>query len=126
MTKMTIRNSLAAALQNAAVMKEAERIVGDQLWNRNQRSEDCLTASDIAEHIGIDTKDLNSFLCDIGIQKWAGGQYHLTPKYSGKGLTQDRLFIYYSRDGKQRQRTFMVWTPEGAEFIIDIMKSRIL
>ena len=30
---------------------------------------------------------------------------------------QDRLFIYYSKDGKQKERTYLVWTPKGAEMI---------
>ena len=38
-------------------------------------------------------------------------------KYEGLGLAQDRLFIYYSKDGKQKERTYLVWTPKGAEMI---------
>jgi len=105
-------------VNDSDVMTEAERIVGVKLEGRNQKAEDCLTASEIAERLGIDTKDLNSFLCDMGIQKWNGGKYHLTPKYQGQGLTKERLFIYYSKSGKKRERTYLVWTPAGKEFIL--------
>ena len=27
------------------------------------------------------------------------------------------VFIYYSKDGKQKERTYLVWTPKGAEMI---------
>ena len=37
--------------------------------------------------------------------------------YEGLGLTQDRLFIYYSKDGKKKERTYLVWTQKGAEMI---------
>ena len=72
---------------------------------------------EIAEALGMEVKDLNSFLTDKKVQKWQRGQYRLTPKYEGLGLAQDRLFIYYSKDGKQKERTYLVWTTKGAEMI---------
>lgn len=103
------------------IMNEAERIVGRQLTSCNQHADGCLTATDIAKLIGIDTKDLNSFLCDKGIQKWGRGQFRLTPEYEGRGLAQDRLFIYYSKEGKQKERTYLVWTQKGADFISNLV-----
>lgn len=50
-------------------------------------------------------------------KKWERGQYRLTPEYEGLGLAKDRLFIYYSKDGKQKERTYLVWTTKGAEMI---------
>ena len=72
---------------------------------------------EIARELEMEARDLNSFLRDKGIQKWKQGQYRLTPQYEGLGLTHDRLFIYYSKDGKQKERTYLVWTPKGAEMI---------
>ena len=99
------------------VMNEAQRIIGRAIVSFNKHADGCITASDIAEAIGMDVKDLNSFLTDKKVQKWARGQYRLTPEYEGLGLAQDRLFIYYSKDGKQKERTYLVWTPKGAEMI---------
>ena len=99
------------------VMHEAEIIIGRTLVSFNQHADGCITASDIAKAIGMEVKDLNSFLIDRRVQRWSRGQYHLTPEYEGLGLAQDRLFIYYSKDGKQKERTYLVWTQKGAEMI---------
>ena len=99
------------------VIHEAEIIIGRTLVSFNQHADGCITASDIAKAIGMEVKDLNSFLTDKKIQRWARGKYHLTPEYEGLGLAQDRLFIYYSKDGKQKERTYLVWTQKGAEMI---------
>jgi phage regulator Rha-like protein len=99
------------------VMREAEQIIGRTLVSFNQHADGCITASDIAEALGMEVKDLNSFLTDKKVQKWQRGQYRLTPEYEGLGLAQDRLFIYYSKDGKQKERTYLVWTTKGAEMI---------
>ena len=66
------------------VMHEAEMIIGRTLVSFNQNADGCITASDIAEALG---------------------------------MAQDRLFIYYSKDGKQKERTYLVWTTKGAEMI---------
>ena len=99
------------------VMHEAEIIIGRTLVSFNQHADGCITASDIAKAIGMEVKDLNSFLIDRRVQRWSRGKYRLTPEYEGLGLAQDRLFIYYSKDGKQKERTYLVWTTKGAEMI---------
>ena len=106
------------------VMHEAEMIIGRTLVSFNQNADGCITASDIAKAIGMEVKDLNSFLTDKKIQQWKRGKYHLTPEYEGLGLAQDRLFIYYSKDGKQKERTYLVWTQKGAEMIDNIIYSK--
>ena len=103
------------------VIHEAEVIIGRTLVSFNQHADGCITASDIAKAIGMEVKDLNSFLTDRKIQRWTRGQYRLTPEYEGLGLAQYRLFIYYSKDGKQKERTYLVWTPKGAEMINNII-----
>ena len=106
------------------VMHEAEMIIGRTLVSFNQNADGCITASDIAKAIGMEVKELNSFLTDKKIQQWKRGQYRLTPEYEGLGLAQDRLFVYYSKDGKQKERTYLVWTQKGAEMIDNIIFSK--
>jgi len=106
------------------VMHEAEMIIGRQLVSFNQNADGCITASDIAKAIGMEVKDLNAFLTDRKIQRWKRGQYRLPPEYEGLGLAQDRLFIYYSKDGKQKERTYLVWTQKGAEMIDKMIFSK--
>ena len=104
------------------VITEAERIVGRQLTSNNRKADGCVTTTDIAKTLGITTKDLNVFLTDTGVQRWQRGQFRLTPEYEGRGLAQDRLFVYYSKDGKQKERTYLVWTNKGAELILERVK----
>ncbi len=105
------------------VMMEAEVIVGRTLTNFNEHDDGCLTTSTIASAYGLDAKLLNSFLCDKGIQRWCRGQFRLTDEYEGRGLAQDRLFIYYSRTGKQKSQTYLVWTQKGAEMIEKMIRN---
>ena len=99
------------------VMTEAERIVGNTLQRENLGDVGCLTVTEIARELDMEARDLNSFLRDMGIQRWKQGQYRLTAQYEGLGLTHDRLFIYYSKDGKRKRQTYLVWTQKGLEFI---------
>ena len=104
-------------IEDSDVMREAEKIVTHTLQRNNDNADGCLTATDIAKALGMETRDLNAVLCDLGLQRWKGGRYRLTPEYEGRGLAQDRLFIYYAKDGKQRERSYLVWTQRGAEEI---------
>ncbi len=103
------------------IMREAEVIIGRTLLAFNRHADGCITASDIATAIGIEVGDLNSWLTDMGVQAWRRGQFRLTPEYEGRGLAQDRLFIYYSKNGKQKERTYLVWTKKGAEMINEMI-----
>ena len=95
------------------VMNEAERIVGHTLQRENQGDNGCLTVTEIARELDMEARDLNSFLRDMGIQRWKQGQSH------------DRLFIYYStKDGKKKRQTYLVWTPKGLEFIRSLIKGK--
>ena len=105
------------------VMHEAEMIIGRTLVSFNRHADGCITTTDIAKAIGMEVKELNSFLTIRKVQRWMRGQYRLTPEYEGLGLAQDRLFIYYSKDGKQKERTYLVWTRKGAEMIDNMIFS---
>ena len=109
-------------IEDSDVMREAEKIVTHTLQRNNDNADGCLTATDIAKALGMETRDLNAVLCDLGLQRWKGGRYRLTPEYEGRGLAQDRLFIYYAKDGKQRERSYLVWTQKGAEEIRRTLK----
>ena len=104
------------------VLHESEEIVGGQLDVANEESDGCFTASEIAEVFGMNAHDLNSFLVDMNIQRWCGGQYRLTPQYAELGLAADRLSISYSLKGKLKYNTYLVWTEKGRDFIMDLVK----
>lgn len=104
------------------VLTEAEHIVGHLLKENNQNADGCITTTDIARALGLEPHDLNSVLTDMHIQRWQRGQFRLTPDYEGRGLAQDRLFFYYSREGKQKSRTYLVWTDKGRDLIVSLFK----
>ena len=104
------------------VLHESEEIVGGQLDVANEDSDGCFTATEIAKVFGMSAHDLNSFLVDMKIQRWGGGQYRLTPQYAELGLAADRLSIGYSLKGKLKYNTYLVWTEKGRNFIMDLVK----
>ena len=106
------------------VLHESEEIVGGQLDIANEESDGCFTATEIAEVFNMNAHDLNSFLVDMNIQRWAGGQYRLTPQYAELGLAADRLSIGYSLKGKLKYNTYLVWTEKGRDFIMDLVRYR--
>ena len=106
------------------VLHESEEIVGEQLEIANEESDGCFTVTEIAEVFNMDAHDLNSFLVDMNIQRWAGGQYRLTPQYAELGLAADRLSIGFSLKGKLKYNTYLVWTEKGRDFILDLVKYR--
>ena len=78
----------------------------------------------IADVLNMSAHDLNSFLLDKKIQRWAGGQYRLTPQYAELDLAANRLSVGYSLKGKLKYNTYLVWTEKGRDFILDLVKFR--
>jgi phage regulator Rha-like protein len=106
------------------VLHESEEIVGGQLDIANEESDGCFTVTQIADVLNISAHDLNSFLLDKKIQRWAGGQYRLTPQYAELDLAANRLSVGYSLKGKLKYNTYLVWTEKGRDFILDLVKFR--
>ena len=104
------------------VLNEADEIIGSELEDLNKYSKYCFTPSEIAKLYGIEGRDLNSFLCDQGIIRWARGQWRLTPKYQHRGYTENRCFYYHSRKGRRKMESRLVWTEEGRQFIVNIIR----
>ena len=105
------------------VLNEADAIIGDELDKLNRNSDYCYSPTDIGKPFGLDGRDLNSFLADQGIIQWANGQWNLTDKYKGQGLTENRSFCYHGRDGRRKYQSRLVWTEEGRQFILDILRN---
>ncbi len=106
------------------VMAEASLITRRTLANVNELTDDCKTTTQVARDLGIERHDLNTFLKEIGVQVKRGGVRHLTSKYMNKGYEKYRLFIYFTRDGKQKQRRYLVWTPKGVNFLKQLIKKQ--
>ena len=116
------RDAQGRQLSEQEVVAVANRIAQRTVKQKNLAADNCLSASEVAKRVGLgDAKLLNSMLVDRGVIKWTGGRYRLTPEYEGRGLAQDRFFLYRSLEGEQKERSYLVWTLTGADFIEDFL-----
>ena len=116
------RDAQGRQLSEQEVLTLANRIAQRTVKQKNLAADNCLSASEVAKRVGLgDAKLLNSMLVDRGVIKWTGGRYRLTPEYEGRGLAQDRFFLYRSLEGEQKERSYLVWTLTGADFIEDFL-----
>ena len=104
------------------VLDEADDILGDELARLNRYSRFCYTPTEIGKPFGMEGRDLNSFLCDRGIIRWARGQWRLTQKYLHQDLTGDRYNYVHALDGHRKLVSSLVWTEKGRQFILDILR----
>ena len=116
-------SELRLLASDEAVLNEADEILGEELDELNRYSAHCYTPSDIGRPFGLEGRDLNSFLADRGIIRWARGQWMLTPKYQHQGLTENRCFFYHGRNGRRKMESRLVWTEEGRQFILDLIRN---
>ena len=104
------------------VLDAADEILGFELDELNQQSDHCYTPTEIGKVFGMDGRDLNSFLSDQKIIRWARGQWQLTQKYLHRELTANRYSYVHGRDGRRKLVSRLVWTEKGREFIMDMIK----
>lgn len=105
------------------VLDEADDILGDELAKLNKYSRNCYTASEIAKVFGMDGRDLNSFLADQNIIRWARGQWRLTQKYKHMELTEDRYKYVHDLDGHRKLVSYLVWTEKGRQFLLSLIEN---
>ena len=111
------RDEKGKELSPEEVLARAHQIVGRTLRLLNGPNCDCLTATQVAESWGMDVHSFNSLLRRMGIQYKRGGGWHLTPELEGRGLAEQRVFLYYSLLGEPRSRAYLVWTPAGVKYL---------
>ena len=120
------------------LMARAMQLVKTTLDTRNQQialllpkaeyaeqvltSVSCLTVTQIAKEMGMVAHELNTLLCELGIQYKQSGQYLLYAPYVRKGLAQNRTIEFYMNDGTLFTYTYLVWTERGRYFIHKLLK----
>ena len=111
-------------LTDEEIVSMANKIVGKTLKEANRCTDGCLTAKELADTYGMRVNDFNHLLCDLNVQYWANGRYHLKRNYADIGLTEDRTFRAFSLEGKPKVKTYMTWTPKGVKYISDMLSTR--
>ncbi len=104
-------------LTDEEIVERAHVILGRTLQMVNSQNEDCLTATQVAASWGMDVMSFNNLLAGMGIQYRKGRRWRLNEDLLGRGLVAERIFLCYSLKGKPRTTRYMVWTPEGVEFL---------
>ena len=110
------------ALTESELVEAANKIVARTIARSNLPADDCLTATQVAQSLDVDVKQLNHFLVDKGVMFWSYGRYKLTAKYSDCGYAEERKFHYRALNGARKQRHYLVWTKQGKEFIKSIYR----
>ena len=102
------RDADGRELTSEEILAKAEQIVGKTLRLLNAPGKDCLTATEVARTWGMDVKSFNSLLERLGVQHRAQGRWQLAKQLADRGLAQVRHFFYYSLNGEQKSRSYMV------------------
>ena len=111
------RNAEGEPLSESEVLHLAENIMQRTISCRNLPADDCVTTSDIAQMMGMKTKELYRRLVELGIVFWNGSRYLLSGQYEHLDYAQERHFHYYALDGEKKQRSYLVWTLAGSKFV---------
>lgn len=106
-----------ARLSDEEIVRRAHEIIGRTLALKNAANERCVTATEVATAWGINVLQLNGLLQAVGIIERRGGRWHLAESLAGQGLAEDRHFFCYSLKGRPRSMSYLVWTPEGVQFL---------
>ena len=99
------------------IMQRSDEIRRQQIETENAPADGCFTVSEIAKQLGVTPKDINRMLVKEGVQYFNGGRYKLSPEFEGKGYAKERSFHYYGLEGDKKERIYLVWTPEGVEYV---------
>jgi len=113
--------STGEQLTDTQIMRLSENIMLNTISSVNKIADGCVTTKAIAESLGTTVKDVNRQLVKYGILFWNGSRYKLDTDLAGAGLTQDRSFHYFALDGTKKERTYLVWTKTGVEFVRNVM-----
>ncbi len=120
--KIEIREKVQLKLPSKEeIVLTANQIIGEEVRLANEDTKNCLSATDVAKLCGMSVKRFNKMLVGLGIQKKRNGCFHLDENYEGYDFTKYRLHRYYSKEGPVKDIIYMVWTPEGVEWLKKIL-----
>ena len=109
-------------MTESEMVEVANKIVARTIARSNLPADDCFTATQVAESLEVDVKQLNHFLVDKGVMYWSYGRYKLTAKYADCGYAEFRQFHYRGLKGDRKLRPYLVWTKQGKDFIKSIYR----
>lgn len=109
------------ALTEEEIIQRANGIMQRTIATHNLPADNCFTMTEVAKELGMEAKDLAHFLVDQGLIRRKGSRYYVTPYFEYHGYAESRLFCYHGINGEAKQRSYLVWTPEGKRFIENLV-----
>ena len=109
-----------------AMIAAVDDIRQDLISLENMDARPCYTITEVAMMLNTQRRTLNKLLVAQGIQTHKNGRYYIDDNYKGRGLCEERFFHYYALDGEKKERSYMVWTDRGVDFIKDLLESENL
>lgn len=110
------------ALQEKVIIESAPKV---EYFEKVLTSTDTCLTNQIAKELGISAITLNEKLRLKGIQYKQGGQWLLSAKYQGKGLTKTHTYPFMHKDGSTGTQMQTVWTEKGRLFIHQVMQPQL-
>ena len=120
LTLQTNHREMKMLVTESEILRKGDEIRRQEIEKENAPADGCFTLSEIAKDLETTVKELNRMLIKEGVQYYNGGRYKLTEHYQNSGLAQERSFHYFALDGEKKERLYLVWTHEGAEFIKEL------
>ena len=88
------------------------------------QSEDLIPISIISKDYGLSGQQLNTILCEAGIQFKRGKIWLLYQKYAEMGLAQSKSYPIEHSNGRPGAKNHTYWTPQGRLFIYELLKKQ--
>ena len=106
------------------MMQPAQEYIRKLQRKRNAGTEDCKLSSDLGREMGITAPDLHHFLIDVGFlfRERSTHELKLCKPFAGLGYAKTRSHFRYNSKGDLVEKRFLVWTPKGQEYIINLIK----
>lgn len=77
-----------------------------------------ITATQVADDLGVSARALNKKLSEIGLIYFQSGQWHVKGIYRGWNLASTRTHTYQSSNGENMSKPTLVWNQRGKRFIL--------
>lgn len=77
-----------------------------------------ITATQVADDLGISARALNKKLAEVGLIYFQSGQWHVKGVYKGWSLASTRTRTYQNSNGENVSKPTLVWNQRGKRFIL--------
>lgn len=77
-----------------------------------------ITATQVADDLGISARALNKKLAEVGLIYFQSGQWHVKGVYKGWNLASTRTHTYQNSNGENVSKPTLAWNQRGKRFIL--------